>query len=78
MNRHKKELLKNFTAEEIQLLEELDLKVRDLFSLILSEKSNYMGDNYADPKDLNKEVNPMSNSYIEKIKNKSPWYSAII
>uniref|UniRef100_UPI004047EF22 hypothetical protein n=1 Tax=Algoriphagus sp. TaxID=1872435 RepID=UPI004047EF22 len=78
MNRHKKELLKNFTAEEIQLLEELDLKVRELRALIFSEEYNYMGDNYADSKDRNKEVNPMSNSYIEKIKNKSPWYSAII
>jgi hypothetical protein len=70
MNRHKKELLKNFTAEEIQQMEEFDSKVRELHALIFPEEYDYMWDSFAESKDRNKGVNPMSSSYIEKIKNK--------
>lgn len=73
MNRHKKELLKNFTPQEIRHMEELDSKVRELHALIFPEEYDYMMDSYSDSQDRKKGINPMSSSYIEKIKSKRAY-----
>jgi hypothetical protein len=73
----KAEMRKGLTPAEIEQLDKQESsikkqfeKARELHELLFPEETDFMWDSYADMKDRDRGINPMSKEYIERIKNK--------